>query len=88
MIKREHFYLDMLDKLIAFNLSKDNATLIIPRETNKEALDTISILEEQINEYKSKIQKESHFSDKVNLNIKLKTVHDKLEKIKGELCKS
>ncbi len=81
----EHFYLDMLNKLIAFNLSKDSETLIIPRETNKEALDTISILEEQIKESKSKIQKESHFSDKVTLNIELKVLYDRLSEVKDSL---
>ena len=81
----ERFYLDMLDKLIAFNLSKDSETLITPRETNKEALNSISVLEEQIKETKSKIQKESHFSEKVNLNIELKRLHDSLNIIKSEL---
>lgn len=81
----ERFYLDMLDKLIAFNLSKDSETLITPRETNKEALDAISILEEQIKEYKSKIQKETHFSEKVNLNIELKRLYDKLDEVKGAI---
>jgi len=84
----KNFYEDIRDKLIAFNLSKDSQTLIKPRETNKESLATIDILEEQINELQNKIKKETHFSDRVDLNIKLKVVHDKLETIKGELCKS
>jgi len=84
----ERFYHDMLDKLIAFNLSKDRKTLITPRATNKESLDTIAILEEQIKELQRKMQKETHFNDKVDLNVKLKVLYDKLDKIKGELCKN
>ena len=37
---------------------------------------------------KNRIIKETHFNEKVNLNVELKRLHDKLEKIKGELCKN
>ncbi len=77
----ERFYHDILNKVVALNLSNDRETLITLTPTSKESLDTIMILEEKIKELKAKIKKETHFNEKVNLNIELKRVQDKLDKI-------
>ncbi len=79
------FYHDTLDKLIAFNLSKDSQILISPRATHKESLAIITVVEEQIHQLQNKIKKETHFSDKVDLNIALKELHDRLSEVKEGL---
>ena len=84
----EHFYRDMTDRIIALNLSKYTEQLIQPPQKSNELLDTITTLETEIKELKKRIQKETHFSEKVNLNIALKRLQDKLDEVKGEICKS
>ena len=84
----EKFYSDLINKVIALKLSKETSSFVDPKDTNKEILDNISTLEIDIKELKSLIKRETHFNEKVNLNIKLKVLYDKLDKIKGELCTS
>jgi len=54
-------------------LSKDSQTLIIPKKTSKETLAKITKLETQI-------KKETHYNEKVNLNVELKSLYDSLAK--------
>ena len=84
-INFERFYNDLVKKVVALKLSQDSQTLIAPKETGKETLATITKLEEQIKELKNRIIKETHFNEKVNLNVELKRLYDKLEKIKNEI---
>ena len=77
----KHFYHDILDKLIAFNLSKECISSTSPKATNKEALAKILTLKEQIKELKNKIKKETHFNQRVVLNIELKKLHDELHQV-------
>lgn len=78
------FYTSYLDKIVSFNASKYSGSL----ETNEEAkeiLENIQKIELQIIEIKSKIKKETNFNDKVNFNIELKKLNDKLKGLKSSL---
>lgn len=77
-------YNSYLDKLIAFNASKHSGTLNV-REDTKILLDEIAVCETKTSELKNKIKKETSFSDKVNLNIELKKMNDRLNDLKGSL---
>jgi len=78
------FYTSYLDKIVSFNASKFSGTLNINNET-KAILDEISKIDEEIAQLKTKIKKETNFSDKVNMNIELKKLNDKLKSLKGSL---
>ncbi|MDO9206697.1 MAG: DUF4391 domain-containing protein [Sulfuricurvum sp.] len=78
------FYNSYLDKLIAFNASKHSGTLSVNEDT-KAILEEITTHEAKIIEFKNKIKKETNFNDKVNLNIELKKVNDRLNTLKGKL---
>lgn len=78
------FYTSYLDKIISFELAKYSGNL----DTNEEAKDilkNIQTLEIQVLEFKNKIKKETNFNDKVNLNIELKKLNDKIKSLKGSL---
>lgn len=78
------FYTSYLDKIISFELAKYSGNL----DTNEEAKDilkNIQTLETQVLEFKNKIKKETNFNDKVNLNIELKKLNDKIKSLKGSL---
>jgi len=81
----KEFYNDLVKKVVALKLSKDSQTLITPKETSKETLAKIYKLEEKIKELKNRINKETHFNEKVNLNVELKSLHDELDRIKDEI---
>jgi hypothetical protein len=78
------FYTSYLDKIISFNASKFSGILNI-NENTKEILAEISSIDIQKLELKNKIKKENNFSDKVNMNIQLKKLNDKLKDLKGKL---
>ncbi|RLA84510.1 MAG: hypothetical protein DRG78_01260 [Epsilonproteobacteria bacterium] len=78
------FYTSYLDKILSLNASKFSGTLNINKDT-KAILDDIATIEISISELKSKIKKETNFSDKVNMNIELKKLNDKLKDLKGSL---
>jgi len=78
------FYNSYLDKLIAFNASEYSEDIIAEEDT-RVILNEIYIVEAKISELKNKIKKETSFSDKVNMNIELKKMNDKLKKLKGSL---
>ena len=78
------FFTSYLDKLIAFNASKYSGSLN-PHANTKEILQNIQSVEAKITEAKSKIKKETSFSAKVNMNIELKKLSDKLNELKGSL---
>ncbi len=78
------FYTSYLDKILSLNASKFSGTLNINEDT-KDILDDIATIEISISELKSKIKKETNFSDKVNLNIELKKLNDKLKNLKSNL---
>jgi len=80
------FYTSYLDKILALNASKFSGVLKINDEVDTKAiLDNISKIDIQIAKLKSKIKKETNFSDKVNLNIELKKLNDKLKDLKSNL---
>lgn len=78
------FYTSYLDKILSFNASKFSGTLNINEDT-KIILEDISKIDTQIAEVKNRIKKETNFSDKVNLNIELKKLNDKLKDLKSNL---
>jgi hypothetical protein len=78
------FYTSYLDKIISFNTSKYSGNLDT-NEKAKEILQEIQKIETQILELKNKIKKETNFNDKVNLNIELKKLNDKLKNLKHSL---
>ena len=80
------FYESFIDKLISFNASKYIGILATSKDI-KEILEEIQNLEANIVEVKNKIKKETNFNNKVNMNIELKKLNDKLNITKEQLCK-
>ena len=78
------FYSSYLNKIIAFNASQYSGSLE-QNEDTRELLRKIQEVESSINDIISKIKKESDIRDKVNLNIELKKLNDKLENLKTRL---
>lgn len=78
------FYTSYLDKIVSFNASKFSGTLNI-NDNSREILAEISGIDIQKSELKNKIKKETNFSDKVNMNIELKKLNDKLKDLKSKL---
>ncbi len=78
------FYNSYTNKLIAFNAS-DYSGSLKQNENTKEVLRAIQEIESSINDIISKIKKETEIRDKVNLNIELKKLNEKLENLKTRL---
>lgn len=78
------FYESFIDTLIAHKSAKYSGTLNISKDT-KNILNDIQNLEINIIELKNKIKKETSFNEKVNMNIELKKLNDKLKDLKGKL---
>jgi len=75
------FYNSYLNKLIAFNASQYTGSLEQSEDT-KEVLREIQEVELSVVDIISKIKKETDIRDKVNLNIELKKLNEKLENLK------
>ena len=70
------FYSDYIDAIINFNLEKRN----VPNTAdNKQMLEKVEKLEEEINLLKNKMKKEKQFNKKMDLNIKLKKLEEQLK---------
>jgi len=78
------FYNSYLNKLIAFNSSRYSGSLDQGEDT-RELLQEIQEVESNINDITSKIKKETDIRDKVNLNIELKKLNERLESLKVTL---
>ncbi|MDA3907522.1 MAG: DUF4391 domain-containing protein [Sulfurimonas sp.] len=78
------FYYSYLNKLLAFNASQYTGSLEHSEDT-KELLAEIQEVEVHISEIVSKIKKETDIRDKVNLNIELKKLNERLENLKATL---
>ena len=78
------FYESFMDKLISYNASIYSGTLIVSKDT-KQILENIQKTEAQIIELKNKIKKETNFNEKVNMNMELKKMNDKLKDLKEDL---
>ena len=78
------FYESYLAKIISFNASKYSGKVEVNQNAN-EILAQITSAEQKINELKNKIKKETSISDKVNMNIELKKLNDKLKSLKEDL---
>ncbi len=78
------FYNSYLNKLIAFNASQYSGSLE-QNEDTKELLKKIQEIKVNINEIVSKIKKEIDIRYKVNFNIELKKLNDRLENLKETL---
>ena len=75
------FYNSYLNKLIALNASQYTGSLEQGKDT-KEVLREIQEVELSVIDIISKIKKETDIRDKVNLNIELKKLNEKLENLK------
>jgi len=80
------FYNSYLNKLVAFNASQYSGSLKQGEDT-RELLKEIQEVESNINDITSKIKKETDIRDKVNLNIELKKLNERLENLKNDLIK-
>lgn len=78
------FYESFIDKLISHNASIYSGTFSISKDT-KMILENIQKTEAQIIDIKNKIKKETNFNDKVNMNMQLKNLNDKLKILKEDL---
>jgi len=80
------FYTSYLDKTLSFNASKFSGILNINSDIDTKAIfEDISKIDTQIAQLKNRIKKETNFSDKVNMNIELKKLNDKMKNLKGSL---
>ena len=78
------FYESFIDKLISYNASIYSGIFSISKDT-KMILENIQKTEAQIIDIKNKIKKETNFNDKVNMNLELKKLNDKLKSLKEDL---
>ncbi len=78
------FYNSYINLVLAFNASQYSGALVQSEDT-KELLSEIQEVEASISETVSKIKKETDIRDKVNLNIELKKLNEKLENLKTKL---
>lgn len=78
------FYESFIDKLISYNASIYSGIFSISKDT-KMILENIQKTEAQIIDIKNKIKKETNFNDKVNMNMQLKNLNDKLKILKEDL---
>ncbi len=78
------FFTSLVKSIIAFNASEISGKFE-SKEDTRLLLQDIKNIEATIQDIKLKIQKETNFNDKVNLNIDLKTQKDNLEKLKEKL---
>ena len=78
------FYESFMDKLISYNASIYSGTLTVSKDT-KMILENIQKTEAQIIDIKNKIKKETNFNEKVNMNMELKKLNDKLKSLKEDL---
>lgn len=78
------FYNSYLNKLIAFNASEYSGSLEVSEDA-RERLREIQGLEAKSKEVIVKIKKETNIRDKVNLNIELKKLSEKIDELKGIL---
>jgi len=78
------FYNSYLNKLIALNASQYSGSLKQGEDT-RELLKEIREVDSNINDIISKIKKETDIRDKVNFNIELKKLNEKLENLKTRL---
>ncbi|MGJ0340246.1 DUF4391 domain-containing protein [Aliarcobacter cryaerophilus] len=78
------FYESFIDKLISYNASIYSGTFSISKDT-KMILENIQKTEAQIIDIKNKIKKETNFNEKVNMNMQLKNLNDKLKFLKEDL---
>ena len=78
------FYESFMDKLISYNASIYSGTFSISKDT-KMILENIQKTEAQIIDIKNKIKKETNFNEKVNMNMQLKNLNDKLKFLKEDL---
>jgi hypothetical protein len=77
-------YNSYIDNIVAFNASQYSGTLQSSEET-KALLDEIKRVETLIVELAAKIQKETNFNQKVNMNIEMKRLKDKINELKESL---
>lgn len=78
------FYESFIDKLISYNASIYSGIFSISKDT-KMILENIQKTEAQIIDIKNKIKKETNFNEKVNMNMQLKNLNDKLKILKEDL---
>ena len=78
------FYTSYVDLTISFNASKFSGKLE-QKNNSKELLEQIQALQLAINDIISNIKKEDNIRAKVNLNIELKKLQEKMEELKSEL---
>ena len=78
------FYESYIDKLISYNASIYSGNFLISKDT-KQILENIQKIEAQIIEIKNKMKKETNFNEKVNMNMQLKNLNDKLKFLKEDL---
>ena len=80
------FYDDIVTAIIQYNGSKEvGQSVALSKEEIQEIMDKIKSIEREISNLRVKIRKENNFSEKVELNIKIKGLQDEIEKLQGVL---
>lgn len=75
------FFISLVKSIIAFNASEISGKFELKEDT-KEILDSIKLINIKIEKLKLQLKKETNFNEKVNLNIELKNLNDKLKNLK------
>ena len=82
------FYDSIVTAIIQYNGSKEiGQSVDLSKEQIQEIMDKIKSIEREISNLRVKIRRENNFSDKLELNVKIKGLQNEIEKLQGELKK-
>lgn len=83
------FYLDYINRLISFNIYKENFSFKIQEKNdiknNTLILDQIDSMEKEVIVLKGRIKKENQFSNKLSLNKEIKNKQNQIKDLKNKL---
>lgn len=83
------FYLDYINRLISFNVYKENFSFKIQEKSdiknNTLILDQIDYIEKEVVVLKGRIKKENQFSNKLSLNKEIKNKQNQIKDLKNKL---
>jgi len=83
------FYLDYINRLVSFNICKENSSFEIQEKNdiknNTLILDQIDYIEKEVVVLKGKIKKENQFNSKLSLNKEIKNKQNQIKDLKNKL---
>jgi len=83
------FYLDYINRLVSFNICKENSSFKIQEKNdiknNTLILDQIDYIEKEVVVLRGRIKKENQFSSKLSLNKEIKNKQNQIKDLKNKL---